>query len=185
MKPKAWASAPSNLDGASRTPVPQASVTVDRLSLPLDTLSPFIAVFVPRTRVAGEIRGEGLRVAGPIQGVFDRQPETLAGRMAFEDVKVVFPPADLRIRNIDGALDLGRPGVPPGYGLDGQIALTGIRAGEQRIGRGTLAVRGRVGRLGPPRLGPTEVGLAVDLNAIDFPGISGGIRRTASGFNGA
>ena len=154
-----------------RHPTAVAKLELAHLALPLDTLAPHAAPFVPDLRFGGRLAVEELRVEGTGAELVAGTPAQLAGRISFDELTFA-QGADLNLARLAGALELSRAepdalagGASP-YALAGALELGRVRQGPTRVGSGRVELEVGVTALAHPPPGPLRARLAVALEDL-------------------
>lgn len=160
------------IDGAE---VPELTVNVSLLALPLDKVSVFAALFEPDAELSGLLGVKDLKLVGTPKQLQSGLPDEAMGRIAFDAVKAKLPARALNITGIDGALGLRRDESEPVFRLDGDFELGAASVPGLRVSGGSIGIHGHVPRLGVPLAGAASVGFEVALDDLQTP--SAGLRR--------
>lgn len=149
----------------------QARLTLDLplLSLPMDELSPFAAIFLPKARLGGRVLIQDLKVSGAPQDLQQGLPEEASAQLSFEDLKAYLPQQMLDLKGVQGALTLVRDHEDPGFALDGTLNLSALSTPQLEFHSGAVKVDGHLPRLAYPVPGIMRLGLGVTLFKVRAP----------------
>ncbi len=154
------------IDGAE---VPELTVDVKRLSLPLAKVSPFVALFERGAELSGRLGIRDLKVVGQPKDLQFGLPAQMSGFVGFEAFRARLPTQGLDIGGIDGAIQLRRIESEPIFRLDGTFDLAALSVPGLSLGGGMLGVHGHIPRLGMPLSGPALLGLTMAFNDLNTP----------------